>query len=350
MAQPKSSFYKHLMSGVSHMLPFVVAGGILIALAFVSDFANIGASDYGWGNPFSAFLGDVGKAAFGFMLPILGGYIAYSIADRPGLAVGFVGGALASTGIAGTGASGFLGAIVAGFLGGYIVNLLKTAFKGLPKSLDGIKPILLYPLFGVLAIGVVMLGVNVLMNPINTAITGFLGSIDQTNPLLAVLLGLLLGGMMAVDMGGPINKAAYVFGVGTLVNGASTAVMAAVMAGGMIPPLGIALATVLFPKKFSKEEREAGKANWVMGFSFITEGAIPFAAANPGKVLPSIIAGSALAGGLSMLFQVSSPAPHGGIFVIPVMTNWPLYFVALAAGTVLTAFLLKVLLQDVEAE
>lgn len=347
MAQQKSSFYKHLMSGVSHMLPFVVAGGILIALAFVFDFANIGASNYGWGNPIAAFVGDVGKAAFGLMIPVLAGYIAYSIADRPGLVVGFVGGVLANSGISGTGSSGFLGAIVAGFAAGYLVNLLKSLFKGLPKSLEGIKPILLYPLFGVVAIGLVMYVVNLIVNPINTAMTSFLGSIDTTNPVLAVLLGLLLGGMMAVDMGGPINKAAYTFGVATLASGSSV-VMAAVMAGGMTPPLGIALATLLFPKKFNKEQREAGKTNWVMGFSFITEGAIPFAAANPGAVLPSIISGSALAGALSMIFHVASPAPHGGLFVIPIMDGAIWYVLALAAGTVLTAFLLKVLLKDIE--
>lgn len=349
----KGSFYKHLMSGVSHMLPFVVAGGILIALAFVTDFANIGASNYGWGNEFSAFIGNAGKVAFGFMLPILGGYIAYSIADRPGIAVGFVGGYIAGNAtslVAGAVGSGFLGAIVAGFLGGYIVLGLKKLFSGLPKSLEGIKPILLYPLFGVLLIAVAMWGVNLVMGPINTALNDFLGSIDETNPVLAVLLGLLLGGMMAVDMGGPVNKAAYVFGTGTLVAGSSSAIMAAVMAGGMTPPLGIALATVLFPNKFTHAQREAGKTNWVMGFSFITEGAIPFAAANPGAVLPSIIAGSAVAGGLSMLFGVKSPAPHGGLFVVPVMEGWWWYIIALAAGTALTAFLLKVLLPDSPAE
>jgi PTS system fructose-specific IIC component len=331
--------YKHLMSGVSNMLPFVVAGGILIALAFLFDFNNIGASDYGWGNTFSAFIGDAGKAAFGFMLPILGGYIAYSIADRPGLAVGFVGGSLASSG-----GSGFLGAIAAGFLAGFLVNLLKKAFSGLPKSLEGIKPILLFPLFGVFLIAVSMLGVNYFMTPINEGLNSFLEGLSGGN---AVIMGLIVGGMMAVDMGGPINKAAYVFGVGTLANGSSE-VMAAVMVGGMVPPLGIALATTFFKNKFTKEQHEAGKTNYVMGLSFITEGAIPFAAANPKAVLPSIIAGSALAGALSAVFGAASPAPHGGLFVIPLIDGALMYVVALLAGSALTAFLLNVLLPDVE--
>lgn len=342
--------YKHLMNGVSHMLPFVVAGGILIALAFLFDFNNRGASNYGWGNNFSIFLGDTGKAAFGFMLPVLAGYIAYSIADRPGLVVGFVGGFLSSNPLnvfnqENVVASGFLGAIAAGFIAGYIVLGLKGLFKGLPQSLEGIKPILLYPIFGVFLTSGAMLGVNYLMGPINTGLTTFLNNLSGAN---ALIFGLVLGGMMAVDMGGPINKAAYVFAVGTISGGVSTPIMAAVMAGGMVPPLGIALATTLFPRKFNKQQREAGKTNYVMGASFITEGAIPFAASNPKAVLPSIIAGSALAGALSMLFNVTSPAPHGGLFVIPVMTGWFWYIIALAAGTVLTAFLLNGTLKNIE--
>jgi fructose PTS system EIIBC or EIIC component len=352
--------YKHLMSGVSHMLPFVVAGGILIAFAFLADSlayafnileGNVGdaGGNYGSMTSLSRFLMGIGGGAFSFMLPILAGYIAYSIADRPGLAVGFVGGYLAANPLNifnadSVSGSGFLGALLAGFIAGYIVLGLRALFSGLPKSLEGIKPVLLYPLFGVFLIGAAMLLVNLVMGPINTGLNDFLKNIEGTH---ALLLGLLVGGMMAVDMGGPINKAAYAFGVGSLAAGA-TSIMAAVMIGGMIPPLGIALATTLFPGKFTKDQREAGKTNYVMGLSFITEGAIPFAAANPKAVLPAIISGSALAGALSMVFKVTSPAPHGGLFIIPVMSGWYLYIIALAAGTALTAFLLKVLLPDAE--
>ncbi|ERJ13844.1 PTS system fructose-specific IIABC component protein [Haloplasma contractile SSD-17B] len=337
------TIYKHLMNGVSNMIPFVVAGGILIALAFVFDYKNAGAGNFGWGNDFSIFLGDTGKAALGFMLPILAAFIAYSISDRPGLVVGFVGGYLA-----GQGGSGFLGAIIAGFAAGYIIVLLKYVFSSLPKSLDGIKPILLYPLIGVAGIAGVMILVNYFMEPINSGLANWLNEIDGSH---AIILGLLLGGMMAVDMGGPINKTAYLFGTATVsmtVDGelvsVSSQIMAAVMAGGMVPPLGIALATTLFPNLFTKQEREAGKVNYVMGISFITEGAIPFAAARPLKVLPSIIIGSAVAGALSMWFKVSTPAPHGGLFVIPVMDGWYMYIVALAIGTVVTAALLRLIL------
>jgi PTS system fructose-specific IIC component len=356
----RTGVYKHLMNGVSHMLPFVVAGGILIALAFLTDMKHAGDSNYGWGNPFSAFLGDTGKAAFGFMLPILAGYIAYSIADRPGLVAGFVGGALANAPLTsfdfslwgakvGTTPSGFLGALAAGFIAGYLVLGIKELFKSLPKSLEGIKPVLLYPLFGVLGISLAMIIVNMFMAPINTGLINFLNNLSGRN---AIILGLILGGMMAVDMGGPINKAAYAFGTASLLTASgdsvSSAVMAAVMVGGMTPPLGIAIATSLFPGKFNKQQREAGKGNYVMGLSFITEGAIPFAAASPKQVLPSIIAGSALAGALSMAFDVTSPAPHGGLFVLPVMHGWFWYIIALVAGSILTALLLKVLLPNVE--
>jgi PTS system fructose-specific IIC component len=332
----KINFYRDLMSGVSQMIPFVVAGGILIALAFVLDFANIGASNYGWGTPISAWVGTTGQVAFSFMLPILAGYIAYSIADRPGFVPGFVGGALA-----GTGGSGFLGALLAGFIAGAVMQVLAQTFSFLPKSMNGIKPILIYPLFGTVLVALGMLGVNLIVTPVTTGLQNFLVGLEGTS---AILVGLLVGGMMAVDMGGPINKAAYVTGVATLAGGASTTLMAAVMAGGMTPPLGIALATVLFKNKFTEEQIEAGKTNWVMGFSFITEGAIPFAAANPKAVLPSIIVGSALAGATVGIFGVSSPAPHGGLFVIPIMSGALLFVVALAVGTVATAFLLKVLL------
>ncbi len=337
----KNNVYRNLMSGVSQMIPFVVAGGILIALAFILDASNAGASDYGWGNAVAAWFGDTGKVAFGFMLPVLAGFIAYAIADRPGFVPGFVAGALASSG-----GSGFLGALVGGFAAGYIVVLLKKVFSGLPRSFNGIKPVLLFPLFGTLLAAVAMLGVNLIVTPITDGLQTFLNNLSGTS---AIVVGLIAGGMMAVDMGGPINKAAYVVGVASIAGGVSSELMASVMVGGMTPPLGIALATVLFKSKFNEQQLEAGKTNWVMGASFITEGAIPFAAANPKAVLPSIIAGSALAGALSALFGAAVPAPHGGLFVIFIMTNWWGFLIALAAGTVLTAFLLKLLLPEAPA-
>ncbi|MFP4287408.1 MAG: PTS fructose transporter subunit IIC [Candidatus Izemoplasmataceae bacterium] len=335
----KVNVYRHLMSGVSQMIPFVVAGGIMIALAFLFDFGNAGASNYGSGNVVAEWFIGVGGTAFGFMLPILAGYIAYSIADRPGLVPGFVAGALAQ------GNSGFLGAILAGFAAGGLMVLLKQLFSGLPRSMAGIKPVLLFPLFGTILAALAMLPINLLVGPISTGLENWLTNMQGTS---LIILGFIAGGMMAVDMGGPVNKAAYVVGVGTLAGGASTTLMAAVMAGGMTPPLGIALATVLFKGKFNAQQIEAGKTNWVMGASFITEGAIPFAAANPKAVIPSIIAGSALAGAIVGLFAVTSPAPHGGIFVIPLMGGLGAlaFILALAAGTALTAFLLKVLLPD----
>lgn len=337
-----NTIYKHLMSGVSQMIPFVVAGGILIALAFVFDAANAGSPNYGWGNAFSAWLGDTGKIAFGFMLPVLAGFIAYAMSDRPGFVPGFVAGAFASTG-----GSGFLGALVGGFAAGYIILLLKKVFSGLPRSMHGIKPVLLFPLFGTLMIGAVMLLVNVIVTPVTQGLQSFLTGLDGTS---AVLVGLIAGGMMAIDMGGPINKAAYVVGVATIAGGVSSTLMAAVMAGGMTPPLGIALATVLFKRKFTAQQIEAGKTNWIMGASFITEGAIPFAAANPKAVMPAIIAGSAIAGALVGLFGTSVPAPHGGLFVILIMRNWWGFLIALAAGTILTAILLKFLLPEATEE
>jgi fructose PTS system EIIBC or EIIC component len=332
----KNSIYKNLMSGVSQMIPFVVAGGILIALAFIFDASNAGASDYGWGNDIAAWFGDTGKLAMGFMLPVLAGFIAYSISDRPGFVPGFVAGALANQG-----GSGFLGAMLGGFIAGYVIEGLKLVFKSLPRSFNGIKPVLLFPLFGTLLTAVAMLGVNIIVSPITEGLQSFLNNLDGTN---AILVGLIAGGMMAIDMGGPINKAAYVVGVASIAGGVSSTLMAAVMVGGMTPPLGIALATLLFKSKFNEQQREAGKTNWIMGASFITEGAIPFAVANPKAVLPSIIAGSAVAGMLSALFGAAVPAPHGGLFVIFIMENWWGFLIALVAGTVLTAFLLKVLL------
>ncbi|WP_130805350.1 PTS fructose transporter subunit IIABC [Senegalia massiliensis] len=331
--------YRNLMNGVSNMLPFVVGGGILIALAFLFDFNNAGADNYGSGNEIAAFFNTLGGTAFSFMLPVLAGFIASSIGDRPALAPGFVGGALAANGN-----SGFLGALLAGFLAGYIVKMLRKLFSNLPQSLEGIKPVLLFPLFGILIVGAIM---NFIVVPpvewLNTGLNSWLSGLGGANKLL---LGLILGGMMAVDMGGPVNKAAYVFGVASVAEG-NGHIMAAVMAGGMVPPLGIALATTFFKDKFTEKEIDAGKTNYVMGLSFITEGAIPFAAADPKAVIPSIIAGSAIAGGLSAVFGASSPAPHGGIFVFPVVTNWLLYIVAILVGSIVTSILLKLLKKSV---
>ena len=305
--------YKHLMNGVSNMLPFVVAGGILIALAFLFDDRAINPANFGSNTPFAAFFKMVGDAAFGFLLPVLAGFIAVSIGDRPAMVVGFVGGLLASTG-----GAGFLGALLAGFIAGYLVLGLRKVFSFLPQSLEGIKPVLLYPLFGTLLIGVIM---TFIINPpvafVNNALTGFLNSLGTSS---AVILGIVVAGMMAIDMGGPFNKAAYVFGIASLESG-NEAVMAAVMAGGMVPPLAIALATTFFGNRFTKQERDSGKVNYIMGLSFITEGAIPFAAADPLKVIPSCVIGSAVAGALTMIFGCTLPAPHGGIFVLPVIGN-----------------------------
>lgn len=340
------SVYKHLMTGVSHMIPFVVGGGILIALAFLFDGiyckSNGITPDGTFGSmlPISAFLkGKVGGVAFGFMLPVLAGFIAFSIADRPGLALGFLGGAMAANGT-----SGFLGALVAGFFAGYTVLALKKAFNGLPKSLDGIKPVLIYPLLGMLIVG---LGMNFIIEPVVGAINHWLNAgLNHISGTSAILLGLILGGMMAVDMGGPVNKAAYVFATGMLAEGHYN-IMAAVMVGGMVPPIAIALATILFKNKFTAEERKAGPVNFVMGFAFITEGAIPYAAADPGRVLPSCIVGSAVAGALSMAFKCTLMAPHGGIFVFPVVGNPAAYIIALLVGSAISCFMLGLLKKNV---
>ena len=324
--------YKHLMNGVSNMLPFVVAGGILIALAFLFDDRTINPANFGSNTPFAAFFKTVGDAAFGFLLPVLAGFIAVSIGDRPAMVVGFVGGLLASTG-----GAGFLGALLAGFIAGYLVLGLRKVFSFLPQSLEGIKPVLLYPLFGTLLIGVIM---TFIINPpvafVNNALTGFLNSLGTSS---AVILGIVVAGMMAIDMGGPFNKAAYVFGIASLESG-NEAVMAAVMAGGMVPPLAIALATTFFGNRFTKQERDSGKVNYIMGLSFITEGAIPFAAADPLKVIPSCVIGSAVAGALTMIFGCTLPAPHGGIFVLPVIGNWFMYLVAILVGSIVGAVIL----------
>ena len=346
--------YKHLMNGVSHMLPFVVGGGILIALAFLFDDYDINPSNFGMNTPLAAFFKTVGGQAFNFMLPVLAGFIAMSIADRPGLAVGFVGGVLASGGYtfsnllnygdASPVSSGFIGALFAGFVGGYIVLLLRKIFDKLPRALEGIKPVLLYPVFGILIMGLVMIAVNPAVGAINTGLNNFLASMSGTSK---ILLGAVLAGMMAIDMGGPFNKAAYVFGTAqlTVANAGPEQfeIMAAVMIGGMVPPLAIALCTTIFKHKFTESERKSGIVNYVMGLSFITEGAIPFAASDPLRVLPSCIVGSALAGALSMLFGCGSRAPHGGLFVIGVISNPLMYLLAVIAGAVVGAVILGLL-------
>ena len=339
--------YKHLMNGVSHMLPFVVGGGILIAIAFLIDGFSVDLNslpaeqraNFGTITQAAALFKGIGGTAFGFMLPILAGFIAMSIADRPGLAVGFVGGSIAANGT-----SGFLGALVAGFVAGYIVLLLKKVFSKLPENLDGMKPVLLYPLFGIFLVGVIMqFVVEPPIGALNTAINNGLNGLNGAS---AVVLGVLLGGMMSVDMGGPVNKAAYVFGTASIAAG-NYNIMAAVMIGGMVPPLAIALATILFKNKFTAEERKAGPTNFIMGLSFITEGAIPFAASDPLHVLPACVVGSAVAGGLSMAFGCTLMAPHGGIFVVPTIGNPLMYLVALVIGSFIACGLLGLLKKKV---
>lgn len=339
--------YKHLMNGVSHMLPFVVGGGILIAIAFLIDGFSVDLNslpadqraNFGTITQGAALFKGIGGTAFGFMLPILAGFIAMSIADRPGLAVGFVGGSIAANGT-----SGFLGALVAGFVAGYIVLLLKKVFSKLPESLDGMKPVLLYPLLGIFLVGVIMqFVVEPPIGALNTAINNGLNGLNGAS---AVVLGVLLGGMMSVDMGGPVNKAAYVFGTASIAAG-NYNIMAAVMIGGMVPPIAIALATIFFKNKFTADERKAGPTNFIMGLSFITEGAIPFAASDPLHVLPACVVGSAVAGGLSMAFGCTLMAPHGGIFVVPTIGNPLMYLVALVIGSFIACGLLGLLKKKV---
>ena len=327
--------YKHLMNGVSHMLPFVVGGGILIALAFLFDDYSIDPKNFGSNTPLAKFFKDIGGASFGFMLPVLAGFISMSIADRPGLAVGFVGGALA-----GTTGSGFLGALIAGFLGGYIVNFLKKASKCLPESLEGIKPMLIYPFFGILIMGFISLFI---IAPPVSAINGWMvDTLKNMDPSARIFMGMIVAGMMAVDMGGPINKAAYVTGTGLLASG-EFHVMAAVMAGGMVPPLAIALCTTFFKNRFTESERKAGVTNYVMGLSFITEGAIPFAAADPLRVIPACVVGSAVTGALTMAFDCTLRAPHGGIFVVPTIGNPLMYLVSILVGAIIGCLILSIL-------
>ncbi len=329
--------YKHLMNGVSHMLPFVIGGGILIALAFLFDMQHAGTAQFGTGMPLAAFLKQIGGLAFSMMLPILSGYIAMSIGERPALMPGIVGGFLASTG-----GSGFFGALFAGFIGGYLILLLKKIFSRLPNALDGIKPILLYPVLGLVLMGIVM---TYIINPptalFNTWLSDMLNSMTTSS---RILLGFILGGMMSIDFGGPINKAAYVFGTASLLNtsgeAVSSGIMASVMIGGMVPPIAIALAMLLFKGKFTPKERQSTITNFIMGLSFITEGAIPFAASDPVHIIPPCAIGAAVAGALSMLFGCTVPAPHGGIFVFGVVVNWPMYLVSLAVGVIVAALLI----------
>ena len=340
--------YKHLMNGVTHMLPFVVGGGILIALAFLFDDYSINPSNFGMNTPLAAFFKTVGGAAFNVMLYILAGYIAMSIADRPGLAVGFVGGILAVQGTTFASltdstvtlvSSGFLGALIAGFVGGYIVLALKKICSYLPESIEGIKTILLYPVFGILLIGLFMLLINPYVAAINTAINNYLSNMGTANK---VALGAILGAMMAIDLGGPVNKAAYTFGTGMLASG-QYEIMAAVMAGGMVPPLAIALLATFFPKKIAKKDKQAAYVNYIMGLSFISEGAIPFASADPLRTIPAFIAGSAVTGALSMVFNCTLMAPHGGIFVIATIGHPLLYLLAVAIGSVVSMAVLAYL-------
>lgn len=335
-----ATIYKHLMSGVSNMLPFVVGGGILIAICFMFGFNAFKPDDPTYHPIAEALMTIGGGNAFALMVPVLAGFIAMSIADRPGFAAGMVGGMLASSG-----GAGFLGGLVAGFLAGYVVVGLKKLLAGMPSSLEGIKTILLYPLLGIAITGFIMLYVvNKPVGAFNTALSDWLTGLGTAN---AILLGIILGLMMAFDMGGPVNKAAYVFGTGLLANGVFEP-MAAIMAAGMVPPLGIALATTLFKKKFSQQDREAGKVNYIMGLSFITEGAIPFAAADPLRVIPSIMVGSAVAGALSMMFSIGLRAPHGGVFVIPLVDgSWLLYLLAVVIGAIISALLMGFLKKPV---
>ncbi len=336
------------MNGVSHMLPFVVGGGILIAISFLLDgmLVDMDSLDvaergnFGTITPIAAWFKNLGGVAFGFMLPVLAGFIAMAIGDRPALALGFVGGMIAANGT-----SGFLGALVAGFIAGYIILLLRKVCDNLPEFLEKIAPVLIYPVVGILILGLIMFFiVEPVMGGINTALNNGLSSMGGSSKLI---LGLILGGMMAIDMGGPFNKAAYVFGTAAIAAG-NYDIMAAVMIGGMTPPCAIALATLLFKKKFTKEERDSGPTNFIMGLAFITEGAIPFAASDPLHVLPACVAGSGVAGALSMIFNCTLTAPHGGIFVFPVVGNAIMYVVALVVGTLVSTFLLGVLKKNIE--
>jgi len=357
-----SQIYKHLMNGVSHMLPFVIGGGILTALAFLFDMGAAGTGAYGSSTFIAAFFKKIGEEAFGMMLPILAGYIAMSIADRPGLAPGVVGGLMAKSGInlaflqsapefdsSVCVSGGFIAALAAGFLAGYLTNFIKKACDNLPDSLEGIKPILLYPVCGILVTGAVMYVLNPIFGALNTAMNNFLGGMQGAN---IVLLGAIVGGMMSIDFGGPFNKASYVFSTGLLADaalgGPGQVVMAACMAGGMVPPIVVALSTTFFKNKWSKADRDAGLVNYIMGLSFISEGAIPFAAADPGHIIPTCVIGSAIAGAMSAAFGCYSPAPHGGAWVLPVIGNPVMWIAAILVGSVVGAVILSFWKKPVE--
>ncbi|MCH5194343.1 MAG: PTS fructose transporter subunit IIC [Oscillospiraceae bacterium] len=345
--------YEHLMNGVTNMLPFTVAGGLFIAFSFLIDtIAGMPQdADFGTHTAVSAFFKTIGGFSFDFMIPVLGAYIGKSIADRPGFLVGLIGGYLASTGstfasIAGDVPSGFLGALLAGFVGGYIMIGIQKLCEHIPKALDGIKPVLIYPLAGLGIIAVIMCAVNPVMGVINTAVSGFLNSMGGSSK---IVLGCLLGGMMSIDMGGPLNKAAYVFAAAGVTAG-NYNMMASVMLGGMIPPIAIALSTIFFKNRWTEEERKNGAVNLIMGLSFVTEGAIPYAASDPLRVIPSCFVGAAAAGGLSMAFDCTLMAPHGGIFVFAVAGNWAMYLLSLAAGSIIGMLMLALLKKKKTAE
>lgn len=339
------SIYRHLMNGVTHMLPFVVGGGILIAISFLLDNYEINPSGFGSNTPLAAFFNNIGSVAFGFMLTVLAGYIASSIADRPGLAIGFVGGAVAQSGVTlqyfkdpsvNVVSAGFLGALLAGFIAGYLVLGLKKLFNFLPKALDGMKPILIYPVLGILLIGIIMILINPFVAAINTWLNNVLETMSNVNKLL---LGAVLAGMMSVDLGGPVNKAAYTFGTGMLAEG-HYEIMAAVMAGGMVAPLAIAILATFMPKKFPKSDRQSALVNYILGLSFITEGAIPFASADPLRVIPACVVGSAVTGAMSMFFNCALMAPHGGIFVIGIIDHRLMYLVSILVGSIIAAIIM----------
>lgn len=349
------TLYKHLMYGISHMIPFVVGGGIMIAIAYLLDDYSIDPANFGMNTPAAAFFKTVGSAVFNYMLPILASYVAISIAGEPALAVGFAGGVLAMNGTNFTGllncqvdgvSGGFLAALLAGFVAGYVVLFLKKITEKLPKSVSGLRPMLIYPLGGVFVMGVFMCGINPVMGIINDFITNWLNSLGGTS---AILLGAVSAVMMSIDMGGPFNKAGYLFGTAALASG-NYEVMASVMVGGMVPPIAIALSTTFFPKKWTPDERRNGVINYVMGLCFVTEGAISYAASDPLHVIPSCAIGAATAGALSMAFHCGLRAPHGGIFVFPVVTNAPMYCVALAVGSILGGLILSLLKKNLPQE
>lgn len=330
------NIYKNMMSGMTYLLPFIVAGGIFIALSFISNSTQFGSIDFGSGTTISEWFNSTGTIIMSFVLPVLSGYIAYSIADRPGLVPGFIAGALSLSG-----GSGFLGAILGGFVSGYLTLGLIKLLSKLPHAWSGLKTMIVFPVFGTLFTAILMLGVNIVITPVTNGLATFLSGLSGMS---AIGIGFIAGALMAYDMGGPVNKIAYIIGIASIVDGSSSMFMASVMAGGMTPPLGLALATLIFKDKFSLEHRKLGKMNWIMGATFMTEGAIPFVSENPKYILPSLMAGSAVAGALVAAFGTTLSIPHGGIFVIPLMDHWWGFVIAIVVGMVLSAVLIKILL------